>query len=66
MVGSHKQPINFVIDTGSGWTWTTIDKCTPNTDEEEDLLEDGDDEASIDSNGLLGGQFTGIDEGTQN
>jgi len=26
-IGSEKQPIYFVVDTGSSWTWVTYDEC---------------------------------------
>ena len=27
-VGSEKQKVSLVVDTGSSWTWLTYDKCT--------------------------------------
>ncbi len=29
--GSQKQPLYLLIDTGSSWTWTSVDDCNPST-----------------------------------
>ena len=26
-IGSRRQPLMLVVDTGSSWTWITFDKC---------------------------------------
>ena len=64
LVGSEKQPIQFVVDTGSSWTWTTSDKCST----QEDNAGDQDDNSlQPPPSNLLGDDLSGfVDQASYN